>query len=186
MIIGKVLISSDNLQHVSYTNFIADPTTDPDAKPSQKEIDKWINLNSFATRLTSKDFAPWLQFPIWELRIALEAPPLKGATMNCRLYVASEWIIRCGDVVILDMCSNEKLKESLALALQTGPLCLDTPPLSMKRWGFWKRRFLEICANRKTLELDDAISGRIIDTLYSMMIAEEQIAVSLTCHHLTF
>jgi hypothetical protein len=69
---------------------------------------------------------------------------------------------------------NDELKEKLALSRRTGALCLDTPPRSIKRWRFWKKRFLEIGVNRKILELDNVLSGQIIDTLYEMTDLEEQ------------
>jgi hypothetical protein len=95
--------------------------------------------------------------------------------MDCGLRVASEWILNCGDVVFEYLCSDEKLKESSVRSLRTGPLCLDTPVKSeTRRWHFWMNRFLEIGSNRETLELDNSISGRIIDTVYSMVVTQER------------
>lgn len=94
--------------------------------------------------------------------------------MECRLYAASEWILQCGDVVFLDMCCNEELKESLTSSLNTGPLCSDTPPLSIRRREVWQRKFLEIGVSRKGLELDDATCGRILDNLLHIELVQER------------
>ncbi|KAB2569556.1 hypothetical protein DBV05_g11770 [Lasiodiplodia theobromae] len=133
-----------------------------------EEFTKWENLNSFVARLTKAGFAPWLNFPIWQLRITLEEPPVKGPAMACRLRVATEWVIHCADAIFDEINSKEELDESLARALRTGPLYEGKPPLSIERWDFWKKRFSEIGGDLGDLEVDSAISGRILAALRSM------------------
>ncbi|KAK0647223.1 hypothetical protein DIS24_g7919 [Lasiodiplodia hormozganensis] len=133
-----------------------------------EEFTKWENLNSFVARLTKAGFAPWLNFPIWQLRMTLEEPPVKGPAMACRLRVAAEWVIHCADAIFEEMNSKEELDESLARALRTGPLYEGKPPLSIERWDFWKKRFSEIGGDLGNLEVDSAMSRQISDALRSI------------------
>lgn len=133
-----------------------------------EEFTKWEYLNSFVARLTEAGFAPWLNFPIWQLRMTLEEPPVKGPAMACRLRVATEWVIHCANAIFDEINSKEELDESLARTLRTGPLYEGKTPLSIERWDFWKKRFSEIGGDLGDLEVDSAISGRILDALRSM------------------
>lgn len=109
-------------------------TCDSMEDPSDK-FAKWVNLNSFIAGLTSKGFAPWLNLPIWQLRAALEEPTVKGPAMECRLQVASEWILHCASPILKDMKpkEDEAANKNLARALRTGPLCEGKAPQSVER-----------------------------------------------------
>ncbi|CAJ2507303.1 Uu.00g084890.m01.CDS01 [Anthostomella pinea] len=135
-----------------------DDSTGTGEDVGEEEFAKWKNLNSFIARLTYTGFAPWLNLPIWQLREALEEPPVKSAAMNCRLWVASEWILHCADVIYEDMKTGSQLGESTARSLRTGSLCDGETPLSLKRWAFWKKRFSELRADADSLGLDRAIT----------------------------
>ncbi|KAH6678206.1 hypothetical protein B0J14DRAFT_635359 [Halenospora varia] len=136
----SLVLSLDSL-HPTYTS-----------EELSKEFIKWKNLNSFVARFTSTGFAPWVNLPIWQLRMALEEPPVKGSAMEC-------WISHL---------QGYELDESTVRSLRTGPLCDDKPPLSVERWEFWKERFSELAADAGSLGLDSAITGRISDSLKSM------------------
>ncbi|KAI1204091.1 uncharacterized protein F4807DRAFT_449015 [Annulohypoxylon truncatum] len=138
---------------------------------TQRNITEWQNLNSFFVRLTSKHFCPWLQLPILELRNALECPQSRGEVMECRIWVATEWIIRCGDV-LLHKLTGEDVFGRVALSLTTGPLCRNIRPLGVERWEFWKTRFHEIRNDYQRLDLSLAIYLRMGDTLRRMSAAE--------------
>ncbi|KAF2865463.1 hypothetical protein BDV95DRAFT_612605 [Massariosphaeria phaeospora] len=155
-----------------------DPTTEPALREiTPEDLSKWQNLNSFTARLTDKHFSPWLNFPIWEIRNALEDAPASGAAMRCRLWVACEWILRCGDVLFDSMCTREELDENSARVLSLGQLSAiedtDIAPLSVERWAFWKKRLVEIGAGRGELQLGDSMCGRILDTLQHMANVEK-------------
>ncbi|KAI1409448.1 hypothetical protein F5Y13DRAFT_181956 [Hypoxylon sp. FL1857] len=135
---------------------------------SKEEFDKWENLNSFVARVTSTGFAPWLNFPIWQLRMALEEPPLKGPAMSCRLWVASEWIIHCANLIFEEIGSTNEPDESTARALGPGPLYDGKEILGRERWEFWKRKFSELNNEAGKLELDTAIAKRIGETVKVM------------------
>lgn len=90
--------------------------------------------------------------------------------MACRLWVATEWIIQCADVIFLEINEKKELEQSAARALATGSLCDDDnlPPLSVERWNFWKQRFSEIAADAGNLRLDSSITERISQALTRM------------------
>ncbi|KAI2468631.1 hypothetical protein F4781DRAFT_397313 [Annulohypoxylon bovei var. microspora] len=150
-----------------------DPISSTTGQPNQRSITEWQNLNSFLARLTSKDFCPWLQLPIWELRNALECPPSKGDVMECRLWIASEWILLCGNVLLHNL-TGEYATGSFDVSLMTGPLCNNVRSLGRERWEFWKTRFCTIGDDYKDLELSSGIYFRIGDTLRSMFAAERE------------
>ena len=88
--------------------------------------------------------------------------------MEYRLWAASEWIQHGADFIFQQLTTTEELSEREARALQTGSLCSDIPPLSVKRWDFWKKRFSELAADADKLELSSAITVRISETLKRM------------------
>lgn len=88
--------------------------------------------------------------PIWQLREALEELPVEGPPMECRLWVASEWIIHCADLLLEQMSSKEEIDEGTARALSIGALCKVERPLSLERWEFWKQRLSELAADAET------------------------------------
>ncbi|KAJ3564024.1 hypothetical protein NPX13_g7989 [Xylaria arbuscula] len=119
-----------------------DPTNEMVDEVEEGEFTRWKNQNSFVARLTSPFFDPGYAFPLWQLRIALEEPPINGTGQECRL-------------------SNQT-------AFKTGSLCRDIPHFSMDRWNFWKRRLAEISADAGNLDLEPAIVTRISDTIKIM------------------
>jgi hypothetical protein len=90
---------------------------------------------------------------------------VEGAAEECRLWVASEWIIRCAEILYKDM----NVKEENDRALQTGSLCGDDIlDLGIKRWNFWKERFTAIAAEAEHLKLGNEIVQRISDAAERM------------------
>ena len=97
--------------------------------------------------------------------------------MDCRLWVASEWILRCGCTIFKEMSLWETREHSLAVAIDTGPLCRDLPPWSVDRWNFWKTRFREIADNGEALGLSILVRGRAAESAKRMQrIVDERIA----------
>ncbi|KAI3327721.1 hypothetical protein HD806DRAFT_332679 [Xylariaceae sp. AK1471] len=129
------------------------------------EFARWKNQNSFAARLTSPSFFPWLVLPIWQLRTALEEPPARGSVQECRVWVACEWILHCAETIYQNMNSGH----GPDTAFSTGSLCGDDiPHFGIGRWNFWKKRFGEISADAENLKLEHAIVERISDTIKRM------------------
>ncbi|KAM5376400.1 hypothetical protein ACJZ2D_005454 [Fusarium nematophilum] len=127
-------------------------------------LDKWKNFNSFLARLSSPEFAPWLSFPVWELQEALEEPlSREGPLTNCRVWVASRWIIRSGGILLKVMRD-----ESRTAVSGPGKLCNDTSPRSIERWEFWMKRFFEIGADPSSLGLEPATAVKVEEALKAM------------------
>ncbi|KAI9148977.1 3-oxoacyl-acyl-carrier- reductase [Paramyrothecium foliicola] len=98
----------------------ADPT-DPDY-PEHDAIDLWKNQNSFAARITSEEYSPWMNFPVAALNMVLEDTVPKGVVMDCRLWVATEWILCCGRLLYSFITSATEQDESTERGISTGPL----------------------------------------------------------------
>lgn len=94
--------------------------------------------------------------------------------MQCRLWVAGEWIIHCADLIFEHMNSKERLDKDTARALSIGSLGVDIglSPLSMARWEYWKKRFSELAADAASFGLDSASTERITHVLKSMNAVE--------------
>ncbi|KAH6876350.1 hypothetical protein B0T10DRAFT_497880 [Thelonectria olida] len=171
----KELVGSGHIEHPlrdlpGLPAYVRDVWIDPTEfeENSSQEDFKWRNLNSFIARLTAATFSPWLNLPIWQLRSALEEEPKKGTAMDCRLWVASEWILQCGELVYDEITSNRELDEWSARALGGGPLYESQVPLSLARWQFWMARFQNLSENAVGLELDASVIARITLTVQRM------------------
>jgi hypothetical protein len=80
-------------------------------------------------------------------------------------------------MIFKEMSLYETREESIAKAIQTGPLCKDLPPWSVDRWKFWKKRFREIADNGEDLALSSSVRGRAAESEKRMQrIIDERIA----------
>lgn len=150
-------------------NIFADPAGPGEETEKLRELlSRWKNLNSFVARLSSSGIAPGITYPIWQLREALEEPPLQGPAMECRIWVASEWIINYADAIFEEMNSKEEVDEDTARVLQGGTLYKGKPPLSPERWTFWRDRFTALLTGALSLGLNSVVATRISDALRSM------------------
>ncbi|KAH8755790.1 hypothetical protein F5883DRAFT_570761 [Diaporthe sp. PMI_573] len=118
--------------------------------------DEWLNLNSFNARLFGSGTTSWYNFAIWELRDGLEAELGSDLHENdCKVAVASEWIIQAGPKLLRETLLNEDIGEAEKKAYSGCELWTGLPGLSTERWGFWKRRLAEVKPSVKTqLTLD--------------------------------
>ncbi len=132
-----------------------------------EQLERRKNLNSFVARVSSKDYFPWVMYPIWELRDALENSPVLSPQMECQIWVVTEWIIHCADQIFNFVCSGEKFDERDRRAFAKGRLC-DCEPDSLERWGFWKKRFFELAIDVGTYKLGSETTGRIYEALKIM------------------
>lgn len=117
-------------------------------------LEEWLNLNSFVARAFCDVQPSFRTFGIWELRSGLEGDaakndegkPLPQASVDTRVRVAAEWIIRAGDKLwkgsLLGVWAEETASTGRAYA--GGKLIPATRGLNLERWGFWKRRFAEV------------------------------------------
>lgn len=155
---------------------IIDPTFTGEVLP--EEFSQYRSRTSFYAGLKRAGLMPALAFPIWDIRAALEEPPPPNGSnaMDCRIWVASEWIIQCARLLFIDLGSSEELDEAAARGLQTGPLCGDNDkmaPLSVARWEFWKTRLSEIASQVGSSGLTITTAERISKALEAMDAAEK-------------
>ncbi|CAG8959853.1 hypothetical protein HYFRA_00013125 [Hymenoscyphus fraxineus] len=155
----------------TFTHCLRDQWVDPTDDEGELDPDavlKWENMNSFAARLMGTECVRWLPFPVWQVRLALECPEAEGMKLECRLWVATEWLFHCGDQIFQEMSSTEPVDENTARALKPGPLCLVSSPLSLERWEFWTQRLLEIGELTDKTSQQRNISQRILETVERM------------------
>lgn len=113
--------------------------------------DEWLNLNSYSARLLGSGVTRWYNFAIWELREGLETKLGPDSHENdCKIAVASEWIIQAGPKLLRETLLNEDISEAEKTALVGHELWTGMPGLSTERWGFWKRRLAELKPSVKT------------------------------------
>ncbi len=106
--------------------------------------------------------------PYWEIRTALETPPPEdAAAFECGLWVATEWLTRCGELLRRDLGSKEAVSGQEEVSIAPGPLCEGIPPKDLKRWEFWRGRLAELAS----AETQPALSGA------SLVRVEQAVAV---------
>ncbi|KAK6400456.1 hypothetical protein LTR95_019302 [Oleoguttula sp. CCFEE 5521] len=151
--------------------FIAKDTTAATG-PTWTAFRQWENLNSFTAKLSEQCFRPWMNLPIWQLRTALEEPPEGRLVMQCRLWVAADWLTRCADLLHQASRSADPVDENTAQALRPGSLCPDIEPLSLRRWEFWKSQIRLILEQGEEKGYDSAVVERLQRALECMTEAE--------------
>lgn len=115
-------------------------------------LDEWVNLNAFIARIFRDVDSSFRTFGIWELRSGLEGDatkddkgkPLPQASVDTKVRVAAEWIIRAGDRLWKDSLLGVWADSTETRAYVGGDLIPATNGLNLERWGFWKRRFAEV------------------------------------------
>lgn len=143
----------------THSDHMIDPTQDDTY--NLEEVFNWKNMNSFTARLTTDNFAPWLTFPFWQIRDALEVGVEKGPVLQCRVWVATEWILRCGTIIFEEVTSSRPLDEQTLKYLAVGPLCKGISVRSQERLDFWEKRLTELADQKETLDLDPELVDRI-------------------------
>ncbi|KEY70808.1 hypothetical protein S7711_11482 [Stachybotrys chartarum IBT 7711] len=134
-------------------------------------LETWKNINSFVSRLVGSGFTQVFYLAIWEIRQGLEEPATKTkALLNCRVWIATEWILCCSKVLLENMKSPvEELAELQLISQETGPLFgKSLPPRSLQRWEFWKKRLAEISEESESLGIDTEVKQRVEETLKHM------------------
>lgn len=148
-------------------------------------LDEWLNLNAFVARVFREVQPSFRTFGIWELRSGLEGDvtkddegkPLPQASIETLVRVAAEWIIRAGDKLWKESLLGVWAEESASTgrAYIGGKLIPATRGLNLERWGFWKRRFAEVCEVVK----EDAARDAVRQALEHMTALEKKAAETL-------
>ena len=123
---------------------------------SPEDVDAWKRLNSFMSRLLKDEFPRWMVLPYWEISKALETPPQEGVVFEWHLWVATQWLTQCGQLLRRNMGLAEGLDEGAQEAIPSGPLCESVPPRSFERWDFWRSRLAELASAEPPAGTDGA------------------------------
>ncbi|KAJ5933678.1 hypothetical protein N7454_006007 [Penicillium verhagenii] len=134
--------------------YLRDRWADPSdtGNSTAKSIEDWKRLNSFASRLLADDFRHWITFAWWEITAGLETAPQDPTEFEWRLWVATEWLIQCGSLLLKDLSSPEEVDAEVLASVRPGPLCTDVPAMSLQRWEFWLSRLAELSSGKYTVE----------------------------------
>ncbi|KAN0070846.1 Protein of unknown function (DUF3632) domain containing protein [Elaphomyces granulatus] len=108
--------------------------------PTPEESSKWLGLNSFTARLHNESLVDATLLAMYELRTALEEEHPAREVADCKISVASEWIIKSG----MKLYSEAPLHKDERWMNPTGPLYDGEAGISRERWQFWKLRFSEV------------------------------------------
>ncbi|KAI1401015.1 hypothetical protein F4819DRAFT_345555 [Hypoxylon fuscum] len=130
------------------------PTYNLEAKDEREFTAKeWLNLNSFAARLYNGPHVGSLAlFALYQLSEGLEGEPKSNERPEpeTRLQVSCEWVVQSGWRLmresLLDTYADptEKLASRYSNPYSIGPLFTGLRGFSLERWGFWKRRLVEL------------------------------------------
>ncbi|KAI0173059.1 hypothetical protein GGR52DRAFT_541734 [Hypoxylon sp. FL1284] len=130
------------------------PTDNLEAKDEMEFTAKeWLNLNSFAARLYSGPHVGSLAiFAISQLSEGLEGEPKSDdrPEPETRLQASCEWLVQSGRRLMRESLlgtfadPKEKLEPRYSNPYYIGPLFTGLRGFSLERWGFWKRRLVEL------------------------------------------
>ncbi|CAG9939953.1 unnamed protein product [Clonostachys rosea f. rosea IK726] len=142
------------------------PTFELDAEDDREFTQpEWLNLNSFIVRLFNAQGKWFGNFAIWELRNGLEEDASdagSAAAADARVLVASEWIKKSGVRLW-----NESV-------LGGGSLFLGTRGFNIERWGFCKRRLVELRSGASV-----SVQSVIAEAVQTMSSIEQRNQLSL-------
>lgn len=118
---------------------------------TSEDLEDWKRFNSFAARLLSQEFQTWIVLAYWEVAAGLETPPQDVTEFECKIWVATEWLIRSGSILFQDLSSNEELDAEALASIKPGPLCEDINPQNVERWERWQSRLVELTSENSSL-----------------------------------
>lgn len=145
---------------------------------TRDEVVGWMRLNSFVARLSSAGFMPWPNIPALGMYQAFEDhPPEDRTAVDCRVWVATEWLLHAGPCVWDVFCgSKEEEVEGKKTEVYkfppypAGPLCVGVPDRGVQKWEFWRGRLLNFAESwdQTVGESVDTTRERILQTVQHM------------------
>lgn len=94
--------------------------------------------------------------------------------MECRLWVATEWIVHYADFLFLEMHPKVEFDKRMDRVVATSELAKDIGAHTPQRWEFWKTRLSKLSAEARRLQVDASIVGRITEALKVMETVERK------------
>ncbi|OTA57943.1 hypothetical protein K449DRAFT_467541 [Hypoxylon sp. EC38] len=159
------------------------PTCDPEAKDEREYTEEeWLNLNSFAARLYGRlGVGSFISFAVYQISDGLEGERETNDRPGpeTRIQVACEWVVQSGRRLMRESLLNtfadplEKLESRYSNPYSIGPLFTGSRGFSPERWGFWKRRLIEL---REDESYSESTYESIDEAVDAMTRIEKEIA----------
>ncbi|KAL1903867.1 hypothetical protein Sste5344_010421 [Sporothrix stenoceras] len=179
------------LQHVQQTG--GHPADISSVECTLEDMEMWKNQNSFAARITTETYAPWLNFPILAIKDAVDkngevdnkantkkedkedkedqevsaaALPHKQLDKHTiwvyHLWIATEWLLRAGDIVFKKSLAPGKWERSTDPEKAAAEAIFEaTLPPRRERLPWWKKRFAEFLDKKEKLGLSADLVERV-------------------------
>ncbi|KAK0662120.1 hypothetical protein QBC41DRAFT_382266 [Cercophora samala] len=155
----------------------ADPTERDDH--TSDDFETWKRWNSFASQLLSKEYMDWSILPYWEITAALEVPlPEDPTILECKIWVATEWLRHCADLLYSEMTCEVALDENSMASIKPGPLCEGVYPQSLERWEFWRSRLAQLAGEKPLGEGEDLGKGDAGQAVSSALLSRIKQAIT--------
>ncbi|KAJ5697335.1 hypothetical protein N7488_011019 [Penicillium malachiteum] len=110
------------------------------------EINSWKMFNSFVCRLSADEQIYYcnLALAFFIMREALEEAPGHPTKFDGNVWIAAEWLIRCGNLMYEHLGELIPEEEQAKFYPRIGPLAGGILPISLDRWKFWRFRLVEL------------------------------------------
>ncbi|CAG8956850.1 hypothetical protein HYFRA_00012305 [Hymenoscyphus fraxineus] len=184
--------------------FVINQNTDPlhetnpaNAYENQLNPNQWLNLNSFIAKCFENNLSNavhgepipnvFANFGLWELRRALETPgqdekskeiQAPNEVVDMRVKAACEWIVQATKMLLVaclhNSCGEHSNGGSDGSPYGPGELFSGSVGFSLERWGFWKRRIVELKGT-----VGDDVHGVMDEALKKMTAVEFEAAEAL-------
>ncbi|CAG8980517.1 hypothetical protein HYALB_00002514 [Hymenoscyphus albidus] len=164
---------------------------------NQLNLNQWLNLNSFIAKCFETNLSQavpgepipnvFANFALWELRRALETPSqdeknkdnhAPNEVVDMRVKVACEWIVQGTKMLLVaclhNSCGDHPNGGNDGTPYGPGEAFSGNVGFSMERWGFWKRRIVELKAT-----VGEDVHGIMDEALKKMTAVEFEAAEAL-------
>lgn len=148
---------------------LTDPIACHEEQAPREKIINFQRLTSFTARLTGAGYTKWINWPVDELSHALGASREKGMAFDCRLWIATEWLLRSADVIYIALSESGKdleLQDTWKVLRQMGP--------ALQKWQAWKQRLVELKENWDEWEFKETTLERIKQAIQEMDTVEQR------------
>ncbi|KAI1406825.1 hypothetical protein F5Y13DRAFT_176247 [Hypoxylon sp. FL1857] len=159
----------------------------PSGEPKSKDDpefteEEWLSLNSFAARLYGGlGVGSFTSFAVYQVSDGLEGErkDKDQPGPETRLRVACEWVIQSGRRLMRESLLNsyanplEKLESRYSNPYSIGPLFTGSRGFNLERWGFWKRRLIEVREDKGYGESTYELIDEAVETMAAI---EKEIA----------
>ena len=116
-----------------------------------------MRSNSFVSGLVARGCPWWIFLAYCEVSAGLEAVSQDETTkfdvatvFECKIWVATEWLIKSGGIIFQDLTSNKELNDEELKSIKPGPLCVDVSPCSVQQWDFRMSRVKELAEKKSS------------------------------------